>query len=199
MSTQTELPLVLKGLGRAEDALRAADCPGVKAVICSNHGGRNLDGGPASADVLLQVMRHIDPVLHFRIPKQSSARTGSGQALSYIRSIGQKRGCFLLQVTDALRQADRLDLPGHPAPGGDGIEVYVDGGIRRGKDILRALALGATACFCGRPHQWGLSVGGQSGAERVVEILREELLGCMQVRGAKATTVSTFRSSELKL
>ena len=65
MSTQTELPLVLKGLGRAEDALRAADCPGVKAVICSNHGGRNLDGGPASADVLLQVMRHIDPVLHF--------------------------------------------------------------------------------------------------------------------------------------
>jgi 4-hydroxymandelate oxidase len=80
MSTQTELPLVLKGLGRAEDALRVADCPGVKAVICSNHGGRNLDGGPASADVLLQVMRHIDPVLHFRMRKRSFARTGSGQA-----------------------------------------------------------------------------------------------------------------------
>jgi hypothetical protein len=64
MSTQTELPLVLKGLGRAEDALRAADCPGVKAVICSNHGGRNLDGGPASADVLLQVMRPSAPFSH---------------------------------------------------------------------------------------------------------------------------------------
>ena len=50
------MPLVLKGLGRAEDALYAAEyLPAVKGVVVSNHGGRNLDGGPASADVLLQV------------------------------------------------------------------------------------------------------------------------------------------------
>ena len=45
MGTQTDLPLVLKGVGRAEDALRAADCPPVRGIVCSNHGGRNLDGG----------------------------------------------------------------------------------------------------------------------------------------------------------
>ena len=84
-------------------------------------------------------------------------------------------GCLLAPVVD-------------PAPEGDSLEVYVDGGIRRGKDIVRALALGATAAFCGRPHQWGLSVGGQAGAERVVEIFREELTMCMQLAGCDDVT-----------
>ena len=132
------MPLVLKGVGRAEDALRAAES-GIQGIVVSNHGGRNMDGGPASADVLLQ-------------------------------------------VTDTLRDAGRLNLPGNPAVGG-GIEVYCDGGIRRGKDILRALSLGATAVFVGRPHQWGLSVGGQAGVERVIEIYREELTSVMQLAG----------------
>ena len=94
----------------------------------------------------------------------------------------------LLQVTDALQAAGKLSRPGQPAPEGDSLEVYVDGGIRRGKDIVRALALGATAAFCGRPHQWGLSVGGQAGAERVVEIFREELTMCMQLAGCDDVT-----------
>ena len=94
----------------------------------------------------------------------------------------------LLQVTDALQAAGKLSRPGQPPPEGDSLEVYVDGGIRRGKDIVRALALGATAAFCGRPHQWGLSVGGQAGAERVVEIFREELTMCMQLAGCDDVT-----------
>lgn len=76
-----------------------------------------------------------------------------------------------------------LEAPGRPARTKMGLEVYVDGGIRRGKDLYRALALGATACFCGRPHQWGLSVAGQQGVERVVNIFREELMTCMQLAG----------------
>jgi 4-hydroxymandelate oxidase len=58
---------------------------------------------------------------------------------------------------------------------GDQIELYVDGGIRRGADILRALALGARAVLVGRPFLWGLALGGEPGARRVFEILRAEL------------------------
>jgi isopentenyl diphosphate isomerase/L-lactate dehydrogenase-like FMN-dependent dehydrogenase len=63
-------------------------------------------------------------------------------------------------------------------------EVYLDGGIRRGVDVLKALALGATACFVGRPIAGGLAVGGEDGVARVLEIFRSELelglalLGC---------------------
>jgi isopentenyl diphosphate isomerase/L-lactate dehydrogenase-like FMN-dependent dehydrogenase len=63
-------------------------------------------------------------------------------------------------------------------------EVYVDGGLRRGADVVKALALGARAAFVGRPIAAGLAVGGEAGVTRVLELLREEialalgLLGC---------------------
>eukprot|EP00930_Biecheleria_cincta_P009325 TRINITY_DN111039_c0_g1_i1.p1 TRINITY_DN111039_c0_g1~~TRINITY_DN111039_c0_g1_i1.p1 ORF type:complete len:536 (+),score=100.42 TRINITY_DN111039_c0_g1_i1:31-1608(+) len=63
------------------------------------------------------------------------------------------------------------------------LPVYVDGGIRRGKDIFRALALGASAVFVGRPAHWGLGVGGQVGVERVLEILKDELQRVMVLSG----------------
>merc|ERR1712048_450996 len=61
--------------------------------------------------------------------------------------------------------------------------VFVDGGIRRGKDIFRALALGASAVFIGRPAHWGLGLRGQAGVERVLEILRDELHRVMVLSG----------------
>jgi len=67
---------------------------------------------------------------------------------------------------------------------GDRVEVLVDGGVRRGTDVVKALALGARAVLVGRPVIWGLAVGGESGAREVLELLRREvalgltLLGC---------------------
>jgi isopentenyl diphosphate isomerase/L-lactate dehydrogenase-like FMN-dependent dehydrogenase len=58
--------------------------------------------------------------------------------------------------------------------GGDG-EVLVDGGVRRGTDVVTALALGARAVLAGRAPLWGLAAGGETGARRVLEILREEI------------------------
>ena len=58
---------------------------------------------------------------------------------------------------------------------GGGAEVYMDGGIRRGVDVLKALALGARAVFIGRPIFWGLAIDGESGVRHVLEILRDEL------------------------
>jgi isopentenyl diphosphate isomerase/L-lactate dehydrogenase-like FMN-dependent dehydrogenase len=119
------LPLVLKGILTAEDALLAAD-HGAAAVVVSNHGGRQLDGVPASLDVLPEV----------------------------IEAVGER------------------------------VEVLLDGGIRRGIDVLKALALGARAVLSGRAVLWGLAAGGEDGAARVLELLRDEielglkLLGC---------------------
>ena len=67
---------------------------------------------------------------------------------------------------------------------GGRIPVIVDGGIRRGNDILKALAIGATAVQIGRPYLWGLGAFGQAGVERVLEMLRGELALAMQFAGA---------------
>ncbi len=62
-------------------------------------------------------------------------------------------------------------------------EVYVDGGIRRGTDILKALALGARAVLVGRPILWGLAVNGREGVLHVLQLLREELEQAMLLSG----------------
>jgi 4-hydroxymandelate oxidase len=92
----TKLPVVVKGVCRGDDARRAAE-HGAKAIVVSNHGGRQLDTAPATCEVLPQV---VDVV---------------------------------------------ADL----------CEIYVDGGIRRGSDVLKAVALGARAVLVGRTILWG--------------------------------------------
>lgn len=63
------------------------------------------------------------------------------------------------------------------------VELYVDGGIRRGSDVFKAMALGARAVFIGRPVLWGLSYGGEVGVEQVLHILQTELELCMALCG----------------
>jgi 4-hydroxymandelate oxidase len=121
------LPVVVKGLLTAEDALLACD-HGAAAVVVSNHGGRQLDGVAPTADVLEEV---VDAV------------------------------------------AGR-------------IEVLVDGGIRRGTDIVRALALGARAVLVGRPALWGLAAGGEDGIVHVLELLRAELEVALALCGCQS-------------
>lgn len=116
LRARTKLPLVVKGIVRKDDAVRAVS-EGADAVVVSNHGGRQLDGSPATIDVL-------EPIA--------------------------------------------LALRGRA-------EVLLDGGVRRGTDVLKALALGARAVLVGRPILWGLAVAGEAGAARVLELLRAEL------------------------
>ena len=63
------------------------------------------------------------------------------------------------------------------------IEIYVDGGFRRGTDIFKALALGAKAVGIGRPFLYAMSSYGQQGVERAIDILEEELIVCMRLMG----------------
>jgi 4-hydroxymandelate oxidase len=120
----TRAPIILKGIVRADDARRALDA-GVDAIVVSNHGGRQLDGGEATILALPDVVEAV---------------------------------------------AGRL-------------EVYVDGGFRRGSDVLKALALGARGVLIGRPYLWGLSAGGEAGVKRVLEIFRAELSLAMALAG----------------
>ncbi len=124
----TELPLLVKGIVRADDALRAAD-RGVAGIVVSNHGGRQLDTSLATLDALPP-------------------------------------------IAEALAAA------------GARVEVFLDGGVRRGTDVVKALALGARAVLVGRPVLWGLAVGGEAGVARVLAMLRRELDLAMALCGA---------------
>jgi isopentenyl diphosphate isomerase/L-lactate dehydrogenase-like FMN-dependent dehydrogenase len=64
--------------------------------------------------------------------------------------------------------------------------VLVDGGIRRGGDVVKALALGARAVLAGRAPLWGLAVGGEAGARHVLEVLRAEVLNALQLVGCSS-------------
>ena len=63
------------------------------------------------------------------------------------------------------------------------VEVYLDGGVRKGTDVLKALAMGAKAVFVGRPVLWGLVYDGHKGVEMVLEMLKDELLLAMKLSG----------------
>lgn len=130
----TELPILVKGILRGDDALKAVEY-GAKGIIVSNHGGRQLDGAIASLDALPEIVAAVK----------------------------------------------------------DEIVVLMDGGIRRGTDILKALALGARGVLVGRPILWGLAVAGEAGVRHVLSILREELDSAMALSGC-ATVEAIDRS-----
>lgn len=120
----SSIPVIAKGILRADDAQRAVDT-GCDGIWVSNHGGRQLDGSIATADALPEIVEAV-----------------GGRAL-----------------------------------------VVVDGGIRRGIDVLRALALGANLVAVGRPVLWGLASGGEAGVERALGMLRSELELAMALAG----------------
>jgi 4-hydroxymandelate oxidase len=120
----TKLPILLKGILRADDA-RIAFEHGVDGIIVSNHGGRQLDTVPATIDALPAIVEAV----------------------------------------------------------GDKMEILIDGGVRRGTDVVKALAYGARAVLLGRPVLWGLAMNGEEGVSLVLELIRQELDLAMALSG----------------
>ncbi|REJ72871.1 MAG: alpha-hydroxy-acid oxidizing protein [Planctomycetota bacterium] len=116
----TSLPILIKGVLSPQAAKQAIEL-GLNGLVVSNHGGRRLDGMPATIDVLENVVEAVDGRL----------------------------------------------------------EVLMDGGIRRGGDVLKAVARGAKAVLIGRPQAWALAAGGQAGVAQALQILRDELTNAM--------------------
>ena len=123
----SKLPILLKGVLNPEDAAIATGA-GVSGLIVSNHGARNLDTLPSTAEALPRVAERVNGKL----------------------------------------------------------TVLVDGGIRRGTDVLKAIALGANAVLIGRPYLYALAIAGAAGVARVIEILRTELMMAMALTGRTA-------------
>jgi L-lactate dehydrogenase (cytochrome) len=119
-------PVIVKGIQSVEDARRVVDL-GARAVVVSNHGGRQLDRSPIP-------LRLIGPVV------------------------------------------DEI---------GSDAEVFVDGGIMNGADIVAGVALGADACFVGRAYLYGLMAGGEAGVRRVVDILSADIVRTMKLLGVR--------------
>ncbi|HEX3796457.1 MAG TPA: alpha-hydroxy acid oxidase [Acidimicrobiales bacterium] len=119
------LPVVAKGVQRADDAVRCVDA-GAAAIVVSNHGARQLDDAPATADILAEI---VDAV-------------------------------------------------------GSRAEVYVDGGVRRPPDVVKAMALGARAVLVGRPGLWALAAGGSDGVASLLQWYMSELRRTMALCGA---------------
>ena len=128
----------------------------------------------------------IDPTLSWRDLEELRSRYDVPVLVKGIQSAEDARlavdhGAAALVVSNhGGRQLDgvpaALDvLPEVVEAVGDRVEVLVDGGVRRGTDVLKALALGARAVLVGRPVIWGLAVGGEEGARRVLELLRDEI------------------------
>lgn len=91
----------------------------------------------------------------------------------------------LTALPDVVRHIDRVNEQRAATSSAPSCEVYVDGGVRRGRDIFKARALGARAVMIGRPLIWGLAVGGTPGVTKVIDILKEELKTCMQLGGCQ--------------
>jgi L-lactate dehydrogenase (cytochrome)/(S)-mandelate dehydrogenase len=89
------------------------------------------------------------------------------------------------QLDSALSSLEALPAVVDRVGGSGGVPVYLDGGIRRGSDVVKALALGATAVGIGRPYVYGLAVGGEDGVAHVLEIFREEIARTLTLMGVR--------------
>jgi isopentenyl diphosphate isomerase/L-lactate dehydrogenase-like FMN-dependent dehydrogenase len=121
--------LVVKGVMRGDEVPQIIDL-GADGIIVSNHGGRNLDSGQATIDVLPEVLE-----------------AAGGRA-----------------------------------------EILVDGGVRRGIDVIKALGLGARACLIGRPYAWALAAGGEAGVRHLLDIFQMEIELAMAFSGCVAVS-----------
>lgn len=121
---QLKVPMVVKGILLPDDAKAAID-HGADAIVVSNHGGRSMDYGPSTLEVLPEIVEAV----------------------------------------------------------GGRVPVLTDSGYRRGADVLKALALGASAVLLGRATRWGLGAFGTAGAQRVIEIIQQELVAAAAVAG----------------
>jgi L-lactate dehydrogenase (cytochrome) len=131
-------PIIVKGVQSVEDAQQLAKI-GIEAIVISNHGGRQLDGGTVPLEVLPQI---VDAV-------------------------------------------------------GDKMQIFLDGGIMSGRDVLAAIGLGADAVLIGRAYLYGAMAAGSAGIEKMLSILTTEMQSTLQLNGV--TSVDGFTSEFVRL
>jgi isopentenyl diphosphate isomerase/L-lactate dehydrogenase-like FMN-dependent dehydrogenase len=129
LQTVWDGPIIIKGIQNVDDAVTLAKM-GVQGIVLSNHGGRQLDGGPVPLELLPQVVSAVE----------------------------------------------------------NKVDIYIDGAVMTGQDVFAALALGAKGAFIGRAYLYGIMAGGELGVDRVIEIMRRDLINTMALTGARSIT-----------
>jgi L-lactate dehydrogenase (cytochrome) len=133
LSNLLSVPIILKGISTAEDAILAYEA-GVQGIVLSNHGGRQLDTARSGLEVLVEVITALRLKGYYPDPR---------------------------------------------------FEIFVDGGVRRASDVLKAIALGAKAVGVGRAFLYAFCAYGQEGVERAIQIFRDEFEMNMRLLGAR--------------
>jgi L-lactate dehydrogenase (cytochrome) len=143
--------------------------------------------------------KQLDPAVEWKHVGEIIELWGGPFAIKGILSVGDARRAVEVGATAVMlsnhggRQLDHAAAPFEVLPAiADAVrgklDVIVDGGVRRGTHVLKALARGATACSVGRPYLFGLAAGGEAGASRALDLLRSELVRAMQLSGVRDST-----------
>lgn len=164
------------------------------ALTMANLSHHIAEGSSRVSSLGQYINGQFDRALNWRAAEQIAQRWQGAFAIKGIMSVTDARRALDIGATAVIisnhggRQLDTTPAPIElvadiaNAVGGK-MDIILDGGVRRGTHVLKALAMGATACMTGRPYLYGLAAGGQPGVERVLELLRSEIERAMILSG----------------
>ncbi|WWD01531.1 hypothetical protein V866_008476 [Kwoniella sp. B9012] len=161
LKEKTKLPIIIKGVQTVEDAVQAYKL-GADGVILSNHGGRQLDTTATGLSTLLEIRQHAPWLL------RPAYRTPTGPS----KELVENPDLLVPSVPKGEKETERK------------FSIFVDGGIWRGTDVVKALCLGADAVGVGRGFLFAQTVAGVQGVEHAVKIFESEIQSTMRLLGA---------------
>ncbi|WVQ70219.1 uncharacterized protein L199_008445 [Kwoniella botswanensis] len=161
LKEKTKLPIIIKGVQTVEDAVQAYKL-GADGVILSNHGGRQLDTTATGLSTLLEIRQHAPWLL------RPAYRTPTGPS----KELVENPDLLVPSVPKGEKENERK------------FSIFVDGGIWRGTDVVKALCLGADAVGVGRGFLFAQTVAGVQGVEHAVKIFESEIQSTMRLLGA---------------
>ena len=165
-------------------------------IVLANVEHKIREGTGETSNLLQYVANQFDPTVSWKDAEWLMSEWGGPFALKGIMSVGDAKKAVEIGASAIIvsnhggRQLDSSPAPLDVLPAivdavGGQIEVILDGGIRRGTHVLKAMALGATACMIGRPYLYGLAAGGQPGVARALDLLRSEIVLDMKLMGCR--------------
>lgn len=173
-------PIVFSNVAVSKAAINKGTEDGSSAVTLAEYMQSQFDPGLSWSDVEWIRSQWDGPVILKGVQSVADAKIAAAEGIEAVAL--SNHGGRQLDASPAI-----IDLvaPVAEAVGGE-IEIYCDGGVRRGSDIVKAVALGATACMIGRPHLYALAAGGEAGVDHVLQFFQDGVEKTMALTGASS-------------